>query len=57
MLKIAKKLQICKDYEKKEIVISKIYLLIQNYFEKVLYENLTFEILPLCKLWFLRVVS
>jgi hypothetical protein len=27
---------------------------IQNYFEKVLYENLTFEILPL---WFFRVVE
>jgi len=27
---------------------------IQNYFQKVLYENLTFEIPPL---WFLRVVD
>ena len=29
---------------------------IQNYFEKVLYENLTFEIPPLA-LWFFRVVE
>jgi hypothetical protein len=28
---------------------------IQNYFEKVLYENLTFEIPPLC--FFFRVVE
>jgi hypothetical protein len=33
---------------------NKVQTPVQNYFEKVLYENLTFEIPPL---WFLRVVS
>ena len=33
---------------------NKVQTPVQNYFVKVFYENLTFEILPL---WFLRVVS
>ena len=36
------------------IMANKVQTPVQNYFEKVLYENLTFEI-P--HLWFLRVVS
>jgi hypothetical protein len=51
---IALKLQIGKDDDKKESKYQKyIYyaLPIQNYFEKVLYENLTFEIPPL---WFFK---
>jgi len=36
------------------IMANQIKTPIQNYFEKVLYENLIFEIPPL---WFLRVVS
>ena len=36
------------------IMVIKFRTPIQNYFEKVLYENLTFEIPPL---WFFRVVE
>jgi hypothetical protein len=36
------------------IIANQVKTPIQNYFEKVLYENLTFEILPLC---FFRVVE
>jgi hypothetical protein len=36
------------------IMANKVQTQVQNYFEKVLYENLTFEIPPL---WFLRVIS
>jgi hypothetical protein len=36
------------------IMVNQVKTPIQNYFEKVLYENLTFEILPL---WFFRVVE
>ena len=67
LLKIALKLQIGKDYDKKEqeykkyiyyasngtnIMANQVKTLIQNYFEKVLYGNLAFEIPPL---WFFRV--
>jgi hypothetical protein len=37
-----------------KIMANKVQTPVQNYFEKVLYENLTFEIPPL---WFLRAVS
>jgi hypothetical protein len=36
------------------IMVNQVKTPIQNYFEKVLYENLTFEIPPL---WFFRVVE
>jgi hypothetical protein len=38
------------------IMVNKVKTPIQNYFEKVLYENLTFEIPPLCVVFF-RVVE
>jgi hypothetical protein len=53
---IALKLQIGKDDDKStNIMANQVKTPIQNYFEKVLYENLTFEIPPLW--FFLRVVE